>query len=459
MSKKNSWTRRAYRLGEPPADPGDLAGCEAKLVDRRSGVVRSLRALTKDPSEPEQPYVFRAELANSRFQSDRPAMFTICSGKGATPEGARLSALGEAVERYCAGLAAPGEVVRGRRGALPGISLDPRRLVLYRPELYAQLKYAPWDEDEEHGWVRGRALLADQDIFVPALAALMSHDVARRPEFLFPATSNGLAAGPTRAEAILRAACEVIERDAFLSAWMLRLPCRRVDPAAHPEPATRDIVAAYARRGVEFELYRLPTDTSVHAFLALAVNQGRSDGPTAVVGLGAAHDAASAARGAILEVGQVRPALRVRMREAGMAERIARLVADPFAVATLEDHDLRYAAPETLGAFDFLRRRPVEPFDWRPAAPADAATLVRALAEELGTLGTDLLAIDLSTPDLAQFGLHVARAVIPDFQPIHFGHGEPRLGGVRLFETPRRFGLGTEPAGLADLNPDPHPLA
>ena len=57
------------------------------------------------------------------------------------------------------------------------------------------------------------------------------------------------------------------------------------------------------------------------------------------------------------------------------------------------------------------------------------------------------------------FGLHTVHAILPDFQPIHFGWKEPRLAGERLYDLPRRLGLRPDRATRADLNDDPHPLA
>jgi ribosomal protein S12 methylthiotransferase accessory factor len=443
------------------ATGSDLLAVAPTLVDERTGVVRRLERVTKDPSEPERPYIFRAELANMRFLADRETASITCSGKGFTHDAARVSALGEAVERYAGSLWLSDEVTRARRADLPGPSLDPVRLVLFHDSQYPRLRYAPWREDVEHGWVRASALGAGGEVFVPALAAYMAYETPRREEFLFPISSSGLAAGPTQIEAVFRAALEVIERDAFLIAWMHRLPCRRIDPATHPDKDVRAIVAAHARRSIRLELYRPPMDTPVHAFMAVGYDEGDLGGPAAVVGLGAHPDAAHAARSAVLEVGQVRPALRIRLRDPAVRKRMERLVADPSAVETLEDHDLRYAARGARGAFGFLRDRPMQAFDWAEAAapPGSTADALERLVAALRTIGSDLLAVVLTTPDILRAGLHVARAILPDFQPIHFGHAEARLGGRRLFELPRRLGLVDHVLGLADLNLDPHPLA
>ena len=97
---------------------------------------------------------------------------------------------------------------------------------------------------------------------------------------------------------------------------------------------------------------------------------------------------------------------------------------------------------------------------WEATAPPGGTTgALERLVAALRAIGSDLLAVVLTTPDVGRMGLHVARAIIPDFQPIHFGHAEARLGGRRLFELPQRLGLVDRVLGPADLNPDPHPLA
>ena len=153
------------------------------------------------------------------------------------------------------------EIIFRHRRELDGKSLDPRELVLFAPSQYAELRYSAYSDDSVFGWVPARSLVGDQLVFVPALAVFMNYEVQRPEEFIFPITSNGLAAGPTLAEAILRAAFEVLERDAVMITWLNRLPCTRVDPLSHPDPDVQEICTAYERRGVHFELYLFPLIT------------------------------------------------------------------------------------------------------------------------------------------------------------------------------------------------------
>lgn len=443
-------------LTAPGAARGDPLAAEADLVSRRTGVVRELRPVHKDIGEPVLPYVFGAELANHRFGEEERALRT-CSGKGNTLADARRSTLGEAVERYSGACWDGGEIDHARRAELHGESLDPRELVLFAPEQYDNLPYAPYREQSVLGWVGGRSLVSDARVWLPAIGVLMYYATGTADEYLCPITSNGLAAGPTLLEAVLAAALEVLERDAYMIAWLHRLPCRRADPWTHPHAEVRDICEAYRRRGVEVGLWRLPSDHPAAIFLALAV-QADGVGPAVVAGLGADLDPARAACKAVLEVGQVRPSMRQRMRDPEIAIKIEELVAAPRRVSEHTDHDLLYASPRMAGAFDFLLERPVEETAWTAGDLAPAAALT-TLVEHFRASGGDLLYYDLTPPDMRQLRLHTARVVIPGFQPIHFGRRERRLGGARLYDLPVQLGITPQRASPDGLNSDPHPLA
>jgi ribosomal protein S12 methylthiotransferase accessory factor len=286
----------------------------------------------------------------------------------------------------------------------------------------------------------------------------MSYEPRSPDELLFAPSSNGLAAGPSLKNAILRATFEVLERDAFLITWYNRLRGQRVDPLLHADGAVVDLCKAYRRRGVQIEAYRLSTDHPCHVFVALSIQEDPEDGPAAVVGLGAEVDPTIALRRAILEVGQVRPALRIRMRDPSNQKRLAELVQDPHRVSTLPDHDLLYASTQMLSAFDFLRSfGPGEPVS-RTNAPTDSEKL-DLIVNHFRSDGGDILYCNLTPPDMAALGLYTARVLLPGFQPIDFGWSERRLGGRRLFDLPVRLNLATGPSSASSLNSLPHPVA
>jgi ribosomal protein S12 methylthiotransferase accessory factor len=353
------------------------------------------------------------------------------------------------------------EVVRGSRAELDGPSLDPRRLVLYAPEQYATLPFAPYEEASVLGWVKARSWRSREELFVPALAVLMAYPNPPEEAFLFPTSSNGLAAGPSFEEAVLAALLEVVERDAFLHTWLQRLPTRRVDPLTHPDAQVVSLCEEHARCGLSLELHALPTDLPVHVFLALGVGVEPDPEPSVVVGLGAGLDPARAARAALLETTMSRASLRRSLRDPSLRSYVRRLQQDVHAVVAHTDHSLRYALPPALESFAFLRERDRRAFDWSPAAEGaheDAAQCLDLLSSRLAEQGSDLLSCDLSSADLARFGVRVARVLLPDYQPLHFGRDQRRLGGTRLYALPRRLGFRSTDATIDELNDEPHPL-
>ncbi len=441
---------------EKKGPSADLSALSRVLVSPRVGIVKDLRLIPLEASEPPQPYVMQSLMANHRFSKKDDPRKGGASGKGLTIASAQERALGEAVERYSSIFYRPEEITYSRRAGLPGRSLDPRELVLYRPEQYAHVDYLPYTEDSLIGWARGRSLASGEMVFVPASAVFMGYDAKYKEENILGTTSNGLATGGSLPSAVFSAAMEVIERDAFLIGWNHRLTVARWEPGTHPDPEFRRLHQVYKRCGIGIELYQMPTDLSVAVFLALGIAEDERDLPAAVVGLGAHPDPATSAWKAFLEVGQIRPAQRRRLRAPALRERMAGLLADPTLVKEMEDHDLLYSNPGALSKFEFLRKTPVTRTDWGAGEPERD---LKWLVEHLRAKGHDLIYFDLTPHDMRRLGLYTARALIPGFQPIDFGFYQFRQGGQRLYRLPFELGLREEIATSETLNPDPHPLA
>ena len=70
---------------------------------------------------------------------------------------------------------------------------------------------------------------------------------------------------------------------------------------------------------------------------------------------------------------------------------------------------------------------------------------IEVCAARLAHLGLDAIAIDVTSPDIAEVGFHVARVVAPGTQPLFFGSGLHRL-------SPRAL------ATSENLNLHPHPF-
>ncbi len=459
--KKKVWSRTHLSLDElkkngiPESNIHDL---KEILISDKTGIIKRFEHLPKDPTEPFIPYVFGVTLSNHQFFPKEHGENESCSGKGTSFQNAEISALGEAVERYSGACYRKEETDFSTYNEILEPKLHPQKLVLYRPEQYKNIEYSPFDSNTTIGWCKAYSLVNNCTIQVPSIAVFMNYSASSPAEYLCATTSNGLAAGATLLNAIVSASLEVIERDAFLITWYNQLPCQRINPLTLSQKDIVDYCLSYKRRGVDMQLYRLPTDFPVHVFMGIGYQLTDNSGPSIVVGLGADFDPVIAARGALLEIGQVRPALKQRMRNPKTRERLEELLSNPASVNSLDDHNLLYASKKMVSAFDFLFQRPVEHFEWQTSV-LDKKENLQILVEFLRQKQSDLIYYNLTPPDMEKLGLYTARVMIPDMQPIHFGEKNIRLGGSRLYHLPQQLGLKKEVTTVNELNRNPHPLA
>ncbi len=436
---------------------GDLSAYEKILVSKRTGIISYYDLFKKDISEPTLPFIFRADLANHNFVSDPEGGHAVCSGKGLTLAEAKTSALGEAVERYSGAVYDASEIEYLRFEDIHSKKLHPKDLVLFEDFQYAGLEFSKFRENEKIGWANAYSLVSEKSIKVPAISVFMDYKIHDPAEYLFPVTSNGLGAGATLLQAILSASMEVVERDAFIITWHQKLKCTRYDPLSLPMPDVVDYCRSYGRRGVVLNLFKLPSDFPCHIFMSVA-EQVEGDGPAIVVGLGADFDPLKAARGALIEVGQVRPGLMKRLHRPETTKRLEEILDDPAQVKELEDHDLLYASPASKHHFDFLLKRPAQLFDLEEN-PLTEGEKIKRLIDHLKDIGSDLIYYNLTPPEMEALHLFTARAIIPHLQPIHFGSQKIRLGGKRLYELPHRLKLKNKVTSYGDIDLQPHPLA
>jgi ribosomal protein S12 methylthiotransferase accessory factor len=426
------------------------------LVSPRVGLVSDLAPQIRGAEEPVPPFLYTATLAHFDFRfaekHDR-----LAAGKGWTERQAMLSALGEAVERYAACHWDPRRTFLARWGAVEQAALSPVDLVLYSDEQYARKDwpYVPWAADQEVTWIRGVELPSGLEVALPASLVYLVYPTPRAEDYFAPATSNGLAAGPSLDAAILSGLYELIERDALLVTWMNRLPATEIE-VTDDGSAGASVVRHYRRFGVEVRALLMRTDQPAAVVMALASDQDPAR-PARLIGMGCDLDPGRALSKAIFELCQARPSESNRYREHPPAGRLK----GHEDVRALEDHPAFFCLPENSHEFEFLwaagDKRPLRALADRSTGTV-AGDLV-ACVDALAAAGHRVAYVDLTTPDVTSAGMWVVRTIAAGLQPIHFGWGQERLGGGRLLDMPRRLGLSGGRRTLDDLNPCPHPLA
>jgi YcaO-like protein with predicted kinase domain len=317
---------------------------------------------------------------------------SVDGGKGFTLAAAMASAAMECFERH-AGENTP--LARftstyadlDTEARIPLGQLPLSRHSLFHPEL-------PQD------WVLAQDLSGGPATAVPTVMVALERFRHRRSSVLpFAFSSNGLNSGNTKAEALIGALYEVIERDATTCTkvgWQAGAPLRRVDLATASSPDIAHLVDTARASGVEVVVIDCTVDTRVPTFTAYLCDTGN---PTIGLyhGYGTHLDPQVAVIRAICEAAQGRLVYIAGSRDDSFGHHRR------FRATFDEANDTLLARPETVDLREFSD-------DSGDAFEADG----RALLSRLQTIGIPrVLAVDVTHPDI---GVDVFRVIVPGLE-------------------------------------------
>ncbi len=324
----------------------------------------------------------------------------------------------EAVERY-----AQRQLPASRWAAMHELSacIDPRTIVRHAPWQYRGdgAGPSPFDPGDLRCWLAASPVLGGDDAWVLAdcVCNPRAFDASYRRRLLTHATSSGCASAFELDDAILRAALELIERDAMMRHWFAQTGGLHVDP---------DTLAS----GIRVRLRRLleaGCDAGIQC-LTLGVHPtwlvwARHDGLRFTsVGSASGLDAAESLETAMREL---------ETQALARLEGVPPVVIDAEAVTSAADHAAIYATERHYRRADAL---------WAIAGPRAAFdTLVQrfaldaqALYRRAAAAGHPLCWVDLSVPQargaLAGRTVHTVRALAPELIPLCFGRAHAPLG-------------------------------
>lgn len=426
--------------------PGQVWQRYRHLVDPVSGIVESIR---RDPRCPDFLHSYLSgpnrAVGSGGMAGSRAGLRQQSGGKGRTDLEARVSALCEAVERYCGSRLGDEPTVRGSLRELGEAAIHPDRCQLFHELQYAERHRwnavqpelqqipEPFDDTEVLDWSPIWSLTGQRQRLLPTDLLFFTAD--RHPSVR--ATSNGNAAGASLEDAILQGLLELVERDAVALWWYNRTRHPAVALSSFDDPWIADLRGAYARIGREFWVLDVSSDLGVPVMAAIS---RRTDKPAEdlMLGFGAHLDPAVALVRALTELGQLLPAV-VDARPDGTGYRAA----DP--------HIQWWWQTATAANQPYLRPDERQPSRRRGDYAYTARTDLRDDVEHLVALaaghGLEVLVVDQTRPDIE---LPVVKVVVPGLR-----HFWARLAPGRLYDVPVRLGRLATPTPYAGLNPIP----
>ncbi|MFC4358997.1 YcaO-like family protein [Halobium salinum] len=390
---------RTLRVDHRDVSLDDALSRAERALDDRVGAVSEVGERESFPV----PY-YLARVADTRaFGDARAAQFAA----GADPDWDRafVKALGEALERYAAGVYRTGEFTRAAESDLLN-AVSPSRFV--RPAGAAKP-----DPSREMPWVEGRDLASGANRMLPAEFVQFPPPEERHK----PAITTGLGLGNSTVEALLSGLYEVVERDATMLAWYSTFEPLGLTVAGE---RFRSLVGRARAEELTVTPLLVTQDVDVPV-VAVAVHR-EGEWPNFAMGSAADLDAVAAARSALAEALQNWTELRAMGPEQASTEE----------AAIGEYADFPEAAREFVATDGEVRAADLG------GDPVSGTAELRAVVDRVADADLDAYAARLTTRDLDRLGFEAVRVLSPAAQPLFTG--EPFFGD-RAREVPASMGF------------------
>jgi ribosomal protein S12 methylthiotransferase accessory factor len=440
-----------------PSDTQETLNRMGVLVDPLCGVVRSVMPNLAEQGDA-RIYTFGAIGCQASPLSIEPQL--VHAGGAATNEDQALVAtIGEAVERYCSAYCDPDDLVYGSYQDFRDDAVHPAQFGLYSDRQYAdpEFPFRRFTEQTRLSWTWGYSLQHEKPRLIPALLTYFPFYAEGRqsePEIAL-VTSTGLACGNTIEEAILSGLRETVERDSIACFWLNRLtpPAVLIDESS---ALYKVFIEDFALEGLRYYICEITTDLRIPTYLTLLVG-GSNYGLMVNAGSAASLSPTTAVKKSLVEAASGRPYVRFILQ----SESAWKYRSDFSSVNTFRDHAAFYTRePQHHNALAFLtaERAPDELSAATDLTGGSILGDLKICLDLLAEHGLDVIVKDLTSPDIEDVGLKVARVLIPGLQQLHGDHRYPYLGCSRLYRAPKALGMSAELTTEADLNPYPHPL-
>jgi len=325
---------------------------------------------------------------------------TVYNGKGATVEESRISGIMEGIERYSS-------EIHDRKIRLDTFEmLDGNEPVVNPKDLILPASTEP---GHVLPWVEGWDIANDERALVPAQAVF--HPLPRNFRQIFRTSTNGLASGNTKEEAIFHALSEVIERDA----WSLVEATRDTGPAVAgiDDPMLAEMQKKFADAEVEVTVRDITSDIGIPTIAAVADDVLLKDPSLLTIGIGTHTSARIAIMRALTEVAQSRLTQIHGARED----------------TTLADlrKKMGYERAKRINGYWFKDNGTVDYGSLRSFDSDDFAKDIRFAIEALKKQGLErVIVVDLTREEI---GVPVVRVIVPGLEVYAM---DPERRGERL---------------------------
>jgi len=362
------------------------------------------------------------------------------SGKAVSPHLAYVKAAAEAREWAACG-SIPSDLIQASFAELES-AIDPRVIVKFDPRQYRlkNFPFHPFDPRAAYSWVEGKNEADGSKAHVLADCIFFPYS-PETPKYVH-ASSSGVAAHPDRDQAIESGVLELVERDAFMNANLLRLTRPTVAEETLPQ-GIRERIQHIRDQGFEVWIKDYSIDLAPVIFV---LAQSKEKAYTTCASC-SRFDVEQALDHALMEI---EPSIKTCI-EGGLPAKMK-----PQDLRMPLDHGALYAQRKYFQNADFLVQggQTVALQDvGRNVAHSWFELLDRLKAKEWPLITVDLF---LDEKLSGNNGLHIVRSIVPGMVPISFGYRVEPCGMERIQEIAKE--VKGRPVQYRELTKFPHPF-
>jgi ribosomal protein S12 methylthiotransferase accessory factor len=379
----------------------------------------------------------------------------LASGTSLEKNRALWKAVGEAVERYALWpRAAPLEYASFDSFPLD-MAIDPNSICAGTTAACIDKHSFPMQ------WIEGFSVKDGRGVRIPGQMVYVPY-FAREGEFVFrvPITT-GAAAGFSLEDALYKGICEVIERDAFMVAWLRQLKLTEIIPdievpGCPEEYLLLKTINSALRYKLNPRFFLLPSDTPTTTILCTLWDLTNHI-PKVTIGMKTDFSLMLGLLGSLEEAHQIRAWTRrlyKEMAEQPVTENL------PLSPQTLEERAILWLADDSIRHLSSWLENCSDCIKASSYPISYSSTSLGELIEDIRKSGCTVYGVDLSDnlpSGLKATGFKVVKAIIPEFQPLYLDERHKDYAWNRLLSAESRLDVKSlgSPQALTSF---PHPF-
>ncbi len=294
-------------------------------------------------------------------------------------------------------------------------------------------------QDNTFGWIEGKSLVTDENYFIPSQLVYLQYlnylqSINKREIELVKILSNGAAAGCNNIKTLLRGVYEVVERDAAMTFFLLKLTPPLININSLEIPLISRLNKLYTDYRIKWYLFKITNDLSIPTFLSILVENGLG-GPAVSVGVKSSMCSTEAI------IGSTEEALRVRIwqRHEMIQHKTDFSFLNSRAVKTVSLRARYWSSPKRLRQISYLIDQKPQAYElkkWNKNSKQTLSYLINTLSKK----GYNPLYVDITSQIFKKAGVYAYKVIIPGLQELYLDERLRFLRPQRLKQVSRFFG-------------------